>query len=38
MNNEEIINSTIAHVKKELQGAEGGHDWWHIEGCGKMLN
>ncbi len=26
-----IINSTIAYVKKELSGAEGGHDWWHIE-------
>ncbi|HSQ44920.1 MAG TPA: HD domain-containing protein [Ginsengibacter sp.] len=31
MSNEEIINATIAFVKKELQGAEGGHDWWHIE-------
>src|SRR5450631_1697360 len=31
MNEEEILNSTIAYVKKELQGAEGGHDWWHIE-------
>ena len=31
MSNEEIINCTIAFVKKELQGAEGGHDWWHIE-------
>lgn len=31
MSNEEIINCTIAYVKKELQHAEGGHDWWHIE-------
>lgn len=31
MSNEEIINCTIAYVKKELQDAEGGHDWWHIE-------
>lgn len=31
MTEEEIINSTIAFVKKELEGAEGGHDWWHIE-------
>lgn len=31
MGNEEIINCTIAYVKKELQNAEGGHDWWHIE-------
>ena len=29
MNEEEILISTIAYVKKELQGAEGGHDWWH---------
>lgn len=27
----EIINQTIAFVKQTLQGAEGGHDWWHIE-------
>lgn len=25
-----IINSTANFVKKELEGAEGGHDWWHI--------
>lgn len=31
MKDEEIINATITFVKKELQGAEGGHDWWHIE-------
>lgn len=31
MNNDEIISRTISFVKKELQGAEGGHDWWHIE-------
>ena len=31
MNEEEILNRTIIYVKKELQGAEGGHDWWHIE-------
>ena len=31
MNKDAIINSTITYVKKELQGAEGGHDWWHIE-------
>jgi len=31
MNEEEIIIKTEAFVKKELQGAEGGHDWWHIE-------
>lgn len=26
-----LINSTIAFVKQELIGAEGGHDWFHIE-------
>ena len=31
MNEAEIIDRTTAYVKKELQGAEGGHDWWHIE-------
>ncbi len=31
MNENEIISKTIQFVKKELQGAEGGHDWWHIE-------
>ena len=28
---EEIILNTIAFVKEELQNAEGGHDWFHIE-------
>ncbi len=31
MQEEEIISETILFVKKELEGAEGGHDWWHIE-------
>lgn len=26
-----IIQNTIQFVKSELQGAEGGHDWFHIE-------
>jgi len=26
-----IIESTISFVKKTLAGAEGGHDWYHIE-------
>lgn len=26
-----IIENTIAFVKNELQDAEGGHDWFHIE-------
>ena len=31
MNKEDILTKTIAFVKNELQDAEGGHDWWHIE-------
>ena len=27
---QEIIDKTIAFVKKELSEAEGGHDWWHV--------
>lgn len=30
MHNQTIINKTIDFVKKTLEGAEGGHDWWHI--------
>lgn len=26
-----LISNTIAFVQKELEGAEGGHDWFHIE-------
>lgn len=26
-----LINNTIAFVKEQLEGAEGGHDWFHIE-------
>lgn len=26
-----LINNTIAFVKQQLHGAEGGHDWFHIE-------
>jgi len=29
--NSDLISKTIAFVKKELQNAEGGHDWFHIE-------
>lgn len=29
-NNQEIIDATVAYVKTTLEGAEGGHDWWHI--------
>ena len=30
MNQETIIQQTIDFVKLTLEGAEGGHDWWHI--------
>ncbi|SHJ48975.1 HD domain-containing protein [Aquimarina spongiae] len=31
MTNEEIVSKTIIFVKDTLAGAEGGHDWFHIE-------
>lgn len=31
MKDENVIQETIAFVKKTLDGAEGGHDWFHIE-------
>ena len=31
MNQEKVINNTIAFVKEELKDAEGGHYWFHIE-------
>lgn len=27
----EIIKQTVQFVKKTLENAEGGHDWWHIQ-------
>ena len=30
-NQQIVIDTTIAFVKKELENAEGGHDWFHIE-------
>lgn len=30
MDNAVLIDETIAFVRKTLQDAEGGHDWWHI--------
>lgn len=30
MHMQHIIDATETFVKQELQGAEGGHDWWHI--------
>lgn len=31
MNTPELISETVKFVKEQLQGAEGGHDWFHIE-------
>ncbi|GGA68980.1 phosphohydrolase [Flavobacterium palustre] len=31
MNNNDIISKTITFVKEQLNNAEGGHDWFHIE-------
>lgn len=31
MRDSEIINKTILFVQSTLEGAEGGHDWFHIE-------
>ena len=31
MKQNDIINTTIVFVKSELENAEGGHDWFHIE-------
>lgn len=31
MNKKEVVTKTIHFVKKQLDGAEGGHDWFHIE-------
>lgn len=31
MENQKLIETTINFVKEKLKGAEGGHDWFHIE-------
>ena len=31
MNDSEIVEETIVFVKETLRGAEGGHDWFHIQ-------
>lgn len=31
MTTKEIVEATIVFVKKTLEGAEGGHDWFHIQ-------
>lgn len=30
MDTKKIIRETVLFVKKELEGKESGHDWWHI--------
>ncbi len=30
MNEQEYIDRTVEFVKTQLEGAEAGHDWWHI--------
>jgi uncharacterized protein len=35
-NTTEIIHATVDFVKKELEGAEGGHDWFHTYRVWKM--
>lgn len=32
----DIIKTTVDFVKKELEGAEAGHDWYHIERVWKL--
>lgn len=36
MDKDQIIKDTISYVKEELQGAEGGHDWFHIYRVWKL--
>lgn len=31
MTHQQLIENTIAFAKKELENAEGGHDWFHVE-------
>ncbi len=31
LQNRNIISQTVQFVKQTLQGAESGHDWWHIQ-------
>ena len=31
MTNQQLIENTTAFVKNELENAEGGHDWFHVE-------
>src|SRR5690606_3561510 len=38
MPQQEQLQKTIAFVKQQLQNAEGGHDWFHIERVFKNAN
>ncbi len=38
MKEDQLIQNTIDFVKKELQNAEGGHDWFHIERVFNISN
>lgn len=42
MKEDQLVQSTIEFVKEELQNAEGGHDWFHIERvfntCNLLMN
>jgi uncharacterized protein len=31
LNRDQLIAETVNFVKKTLEGAESGHDWWHIQ-------
>jgi uncharacterized protein len=31
LQNKKIISQTVQFVQQTLQGAESGHDWWHIQ-------
>ena len=31
LSNKDLIDLTVQFVKESLQGAESGHDWWHME-------
>jgi uncharacterized protein len=30
-NHDQLIAETVKFVKHTLEGAESGHDWWHIQ-------
>ena len=35
-NRTDLVKKTVAFVKDQLEGAEGGHDWWHTYRVWKM--